>query len=110
MNKTQVVFEKVSKEKKPKQKHLETSPNLLLIGGAAAIAGSAATVLGRPLEVIEQNITTQGKYFKKPWSEVAKGLTKERALWTGTGSKLLKVAPTVAITLGVFEFLKSKLN
>lgn len=106
MNKAQVIFEKIGKEKKHERKALKTSTSILI----GATAGSIATVVGRPLEVIEQNITTQGKYFKKPWLEVAKGLTKERALWTGTGSKLLKVAPTVGITFGVFEFLKNRLN
>lgn len=100
MDKAGVVFEKISKKK---------DSNILRDAAMGASAGILATVATRPLEVIEQNITTQGKYFKKPWREVAKGLMKEKALWAGTGSKILKVAPTVGITLATFEFLKSNL-
>ncbi len=101
MNKVEIAFEKLVKKKKKN--------NLLGHAATGAAAGILATVVTRPLEVIEQNITTQGKYFKKSWQEVAKGLLKEKALWAGTGSKIIKVAPTVGITLATFEFLKNNL-
>jgi len=99
MNKSELVFEKLAKAKKNK-----TYEDAL----TGAAAGSFATVVTRPLEVIEQNVTTQGKYFKKPWLEVAKGLYKDKALFSGLGPKLIKVAPTMGITFAAYELLKNK--
>lgn len=101
MNKAEIVFEKIAKEKG------KTFKDALM----GASAGTVATVITKPLENIEYNIANRGsKYFKRPWLEVAKGLYKDKALWSGTGSKLLKVAPTMGITFAVYELLKSKLK
>lgn len=97
--KAEYVFEKMAKKK--------DSLKDALMG---ATAGSIATLATRPLENIEYNISTQGKYFKKPWIEVAKGLAEDKALWSGAGSKLLKVAPSMGITFAAYELLKNKFD
>ena len=56
MDKAKITFKKSDNQRKSK-----TLVNILI--GAAA--GSVATIVGRPLEVIEQNITTQGRFYKK---------------------------------------------
>lgn len=100
MNKAELVFEKIAKKADKTIKDV----------GLGAAAGSIATVITKPLENIEYNISNSGKYFNKPWAEVAKGLYKEKGLWSGTGAKLIKVAPSMGITFAAYELLKNKFN
>lgn len=101
MDKAGTVFEKLAKKE-------DRTWRDALVG---AIAGSTATALTMPLENIQINQAAKGsKYFRKPVLDVAKGLLSEGSLWAGTGSKLLKVAPTMGITFAVYELLKKQLN
>lgn len=102
MNKAEFVFEKIAAEKRKTFKDALT--------GAAA--GSAATLATMPLEIIQIQQST-GPLKGKSFMNVAKRIyAKEglRGFYTGTGTKLLKVAPTTAITFAAYELLKSQLN
>lgn len=101
MTKAEKVFIKIAKEKK------DSTWKGMLTG---AIAGTVATSATMPLENIQINQAAKGsKYYGKSFLEVAKGITGEGKLWTGTGTKLMKVAPTMGLTFAVYELLKNKL-
>jgi hypothetical protein len=102
MNKAEIVFEKLAKEKGKTYKDALT--------GAAA--GTTATLATMPLEIIQIQQST-GPLKGKSFLNVAKNIyAKEgiRGFYTGTGTKLLKVAPTTAITFAAYELLKSHLG
>lgn len=101
MNKAEFVFEKLAERHKGK-----TFKNAL----TGAAAGTLATTLTMPLENIQINQASEGsRYYGKKFWDVAKGLAKEKKLWVGTGSKLIKVAPTMGITFAAYELLKNQL-
>lgn len=101
MNKAEYVFEKIAKSADKTFKDMLTG----------ALAGTLATSATMPLENIQINQASQGsKYYGQKFMDVAKGLVKEKKLWVGTGSKLLKVAPTMGITFGAYELLKTQLK
>ena len=101
MDKAEYVFEKIAKSPEKTFKDMLTG----------ALAGTIATSVTMPLENIQINQASQGsKYYGKRFADVAKGLLEEKKLWVGTGSKLLKVAPTMGITFAAYELLKSQLK
>lgn len=102
MNKAKIVFYKLAGEHKKPLKDVA-------IGAAA---GTAATLGTMPLEIIQIQQAT-GPLKGKPFLEVARHILKNEGIkgfYSGTGTKLLKVAPTTALTFATYEFLKSKLK
>ena len=113
MNRAEVVFNKIADKKqnkiidKTKDKKKDTALKDMLTG---AVAGTIATTATMPLENIQITQVAQGPMRGKSFIEVAKSLTKEKKLWMGTGTKLLKVAPTMGLTFAAYELLKPKVN
>jgi len=100
MNKAEYVFEKIAKKKTEGQKQF-------LAGAGAGLISTSATM---PLENIQINQATRPK---QPFTKLVKDMYKEEGLgafYKGTGVKLLKVVPTMGLTFGAYELLKSQLK
>jgi len=100
--KAEVVFEKLAEENKKALKDI----------GLGAVAGTVATLATMPLELIQIQQAT-GKMKGKPFLTVAKHILRNegfKGFYSGTGTKLLKVAPTTAITFATYEFLKNQFD
>ena len=98
--KAEIVFNKLAEKKKE-----HTFKDML----TGALSGTIATTATMPLENIQITQVAQGPMRGKSFLQVAKSLAKEKNLWMGTGTKLLKVAPTMGLTFATYELLKDKL-
>ncbi|TPP44660.1 Mitochondrial carrier family protein [Leishmania donovani] len=96
--------------------------------GAGAGGNAVASLLTNPLELVKTRIQVQRavlhrrdvgastpalfSYHYRGLREGLGALAKEkgiRALWKGVGSRIAYSAPNAALTMGFFEFLKTKL-
>ena len=101
MTKAEIVFIKIAEKKKD-----HTFKDML----TGALAGSLATTATMPLENIQITQVARGPMHGKSFLEVAKSLAAERKLWMGTGTKLMKVAPTMGLTFAAYELLKPQIS
>lgn len=76
-----------------------------------AIAGGGASILTNPLDVITLRLMTQGKkkHYRGMVDCLQKSLFNEgvQVLWKGSGSRMMSTIPSTAISLGVYETIRT---
>jgi hypothetical protein len=101
MNKAEIVFEKLAEKKSH-----DTWKDLV----AGAGAGLVSTTMTMPLENLQINQATRKK---QPVMDIVKSMYKAEgpaAFYKGIGIKLLKVAPTMALTFATYPLIKKMID
>ena len=115
MGRAELIFEKISKDRK--QKHSWEKTVKSLVAGAAAGAASATIVA--PLDLVKSVHKTHPKIYKglsisktlqKIYREAGRGVSGTKELWRGNLATVAKLAPAGAISFAVYSALNNQLK